>query len=438
MPTGSGLINRVQSGQGAEVNPRALPGLARIRIHTMSRKTPAPALQATTDSRIQEQIDALRELRKALLDAKQRPSRYPIPTEPGTNPWEWREKTAIQYAELFHPVVLARKRVLKSGYTVPNEWLGVDAVGTATLRWEKDKGWWMEETGSAPELEQIVKSICIALQRLVWGQDSTTQATPARSESIKPSNGMDRTTLAKRLRSAATRLESLLNERDETDAHWLRVRDTESVIAGLLKQAVELEYLAHPFSDLFDWHLGSKAGQHPAKQVPATYVRCGANFLADCLDAVPVIETDYPPVNLLQMAADCADPDKQQEFIRTNRKLQADRHIRGICELADMIEQSTAQATGAPAQGEGKVLELMPLIETSELKVFEIIKSQKPGKGIQADAILRELDSRKPRVEIGIDNFNKKIIPLLKKYGVKNRKGVGYYYDPTAASLRPE
>ncbi len=75
-----------------------------------------------------------------------------------------------------------------------------------------------------------------------------------------------------------------------------------------------------------------------------------------------------------------------------------------------------------------------PLLTTRERTVLEIITKQQPGKGVTGGKILKELNrNAKPSLVISLSTFSSHTLGkkgnLRKHYGVKNRRGVGYYVD---------
>ena len=66
--------------------------------------------------------------------------------------------------------------------------------------------------------------------------------------------------------------------------------------------------------------------------------------------------------------------------------------------------------------------------------VLELLQALPPHRGMKGADILDALNKRKPPMNFDQSTLTARIIPELKPYGAKNRRGVGYYIDPTMRS----
>ena len=67
-----------------------------------------------------------------------------------------------------------------------------------------------------------------------------------------------------------------------------------------------------------------------------------------------------------------------------------------------------------------------PPLKPTERMVFDLVKSQPEDKGITGKEIVEALSKKGTR--LNPSTLTKHIIPPLKKLGIKNARGVGYYY----------
>jgi hypothetical protein len=88
-------------------------------------------------------------------------------------------------------------------------------------------------------------------------------------------------------------------------------------------------------------------------------------------------------------------------------------------------------AGGRPAGSDGASL---PPLTDKAAAVLELLKALPCDRGMTGPAILDALNNRQPPMNFDQSTLTARIIPELKPRGVKNRRGVGYYIDPSKRS----
>jgi hypothetical protein len=70
-----------------------------------------------------------------------------------------------------------------------------------------------------------------------------------------------------------------------------------------------------------------------------------------------------------------------------------------------------------------------PPLSNRERAVFDFLTSLPKGTARKGEQIVQTLSHANPAVHISVSSLTKDIIPKLKAWGVRNRRGVGYYVD---------
>ena len=124
--------------------------------------------------------------------------------------------------------------------------------------------------------------------------------------------------------------------------------------------------------------------------------------------------------------------------------LELARHLQHIADLAkhdkggvagagaDAVAQDAPkkQDSSTLANSTGSRKSTEPLTDKAAA-VLELLKALPADRGMKGPDILAALEERKPRMIFDQSTLTKRVIPQLKRYGVTNRRGVGYYIDPS-------
>lgn len=95
------------------------------------------------------------------------------------------------------------------------------------------------------------------------------------------------------------------------------------------------------------------------------------------------------------------------------------------------IVSDSSNKEGTATVGNGQ--SVIPLTRKAAA-VFNLLKKLPADRGMTGDEILDALNDQDPPVLMDQSTLTVRIIPELKAKGVRNRRGVGYYIDPSKSS----
>lgn len=159
----------------------------------------------------------------------------------------------------------------------------------------------------------------------------------------------------------------------------------------------------------------------------------------EVLTAAHGIRRHFGPImeqgQLVDQLPGVSDHDKATSMQKRWQKARAELYDR-LVSLADRAAAEYNSKAGGDA-GEG-VVSTEPLTHPAA-KVLEILQGLKEYEGLKGDAILDALATMATKEDphgIIIDNstLTGRIIPELRPYGVRNKRGVGYYIDRSKSS----
>jgi hypothetical protein len=122
----------------------------------------------------------------------------------------------------------------------------------------------------------------------------------------------------------------------------------------------------------------------------------------------------------------------ERGFGRTLADRLQPKYPKEIAKLVRKLGVSTKRTDSSNRKTPNKlnVNHITPLT-AKEMRVLEIIKGVGPGRGITGAQICEFLSMGTPPMELAQSTLTKHIIPALKKHGVKNKRGLGYYWQAT-------
>lgn len=97
-----------------------------------------------------------------------------------------------------------------------------------------------------------------------------------------------------------------------------------------------------------------------------------------------------------------------------------------LSELKRWVKEASGQEKDGQGRG-GKEQRLAPLSE-NQTAVYDLLKNLPEYKAMTGKEILRQLEDEKAII-MDQSTLTKNIIPALRPYGVKNKRGAGYYID---------
>jgi len=122
---------------------------------------------------------------------------------------------------------------------------------------------------------------------------------------------------------------------------------------------------------------------------------------------------------------DRLNPERLQEWIRS--VIFSDEESIETLRNALIASKQIPKTTSGKAVDVDKPKKELELLSANAAAVYELLKALPQYRGMKGREILKALENQKQPIFIDQSTLTKNIIPELRPYGVRNKRGAGYY-----------
>ena len=119
------------------------------------------------------------------------------------------------------------------------------------------------------------------------------------------------------------------------------------------------------------------------------------------------------------------NPERLQEWIRS--VIFSDEESIETLRNALIASKQIPKTTSSKAVDVDKPKKELELLSANAAAVYELLKALPQYRGMKGQEILKALENQKQPIFIDQSTLTKNIIPELRPYGVRNKRGAGYY-----------
>ncbi len=119
------------------------------------------------------------------------------------------------------------------------------------------------------------------------------------------------------------------------------------------------------------------------------------------------------------------NPERLQEWIRS--VIFSDEESIETLRNALIASKQIPKTTSGKAVDVDKPKKELELLSANAAAVYELLKALPQYRGMKGQEILKALENQKQPIFIDQSTLTKNIIPELRPYGVRNKRGAGYY-----------